>query len=57
MNSRRTLGVASLCLALGIGVGCKAPAQTVARAGDVSEARGGLGIRSGDELAVERAHV
>jgi len=39
MNSRRTLGVASLCLALGIGVGCKAPAQTVARAGDVSEAR------------------
>src|SRR4029077_20610961 len=39
MNSRRTLGVASLYLALGIGVGCKAPAQTVARAGDVSEAR------------------
>jgi quinohemoprotein ethanol dehydrogenase len=39
MNSRRSLGVASLCLALGIGVGCKAPAQTEAKAGDVSEAR------------------
>ena len=39
MNSLRTLGVASLCLALGINAGCKAPAETAAKAGDVTEAR------------------
>src|SRR5258708_9983839 len=38
MKTLRVLGVAGACLALGIGAGCKAPAQT-AKAGDVSEAR------------------
>src|SRR6266849_5363288 len=39
MDSLRTLGVASLSLTLGIGAGCKAPEQTAAKAGDVTEAR------------------
>jgi quinohemoprotein ethanol dehydrogenase len=39
MNSLFTLGVANLCLALGVSAGCKAPAETVAKAGDVTEAR------------------
>src|SRR5258707_15113465 len=39
MTTLRVLGVAGACLALGIGVGCKAPAETAAKAGDVTEAR------------------
>src|SRR6266481_5135846 len=39
MNSLGPLGVASLCLALGISAGCKAPAETAAKAGDVTAAR------------------
>jgi len=39
MKILRVLGVASACLAFGIGVGCKAPAETAAKAGDVNEAR------------------
>ena len=39
MNSLFTLGVANLCIALGVSAGCKAPAETVAKAGDVTEAR------------------
>ncbi len=39
MKTLRVLGVAGACFALGIGVGCKAPAQTTAKAGDVTEAR------------------
>src|SRR5258708_27585061 len=39
MNSPGPLGVASLCLALGISAGCKAPAETAAKAGDVTAAR------------------
>jgi quinohemoprotein ethanol dehydrogenase len=39
MNALRTLGVASLWLALGISAGCKAPARAAATAGDVTEAR------------------
>src|SRR5258708_5784972 len=39
MKTLRVLGVAGACLALGIGVGCKAPAETAAKAGDVTEAR------------------
>jgi quinohemoprotein ethanol dehydrogenase len=39
LNSLFTLGVANLCLALGVSAGCKAPAETVAKAGDVTEAR------------------
>jgi quinohemoprotein ethanol dehydrogenase len=39
MDTLRTLGVASLCLTLGISAGCKAPEQTAAKAGDVTEAR------------------
>src|SRR5260370_37146175 len=40
MDTLRTLGVASLCLTLGISAGCKAPAETAAKPGDVTEARG-----------------
>src|SRR5260221_4409579 len=39
MKTLRVLGVAGACLALGIGVGCKAPAEPAAKAGDVTEAR------------------
>src|SRR5216684_2832098 len=39
MKTLPVLGVAGACFALGIGVGCKAPAQTTAKAGDVTEAR------------------
>src|SRR5258707_9030004 len=39
MNSLGPLGVASLWLALGISAGCKAPAETGAKAGDVTAAR------------------
>jgi quinohemoprotein ethanol dehydrogenase len=40
MKTLRVLGVASACLAFGIGVGCKAPtAETTAKPGDVTEAR------------------
>src|SRR5258707_3496040 len=39
MNSLGPLGVASLCLALGISAGCKAPVETAAKAGDVTAAR------------------
>jgi quinohemoprotein ethanol dehydrogenase len=39
MKTSRVLGVASACIALLIGVGCKAPEQTAAKAGDVTEAR------------------
>jgi quinohemoprotein ethanol dehydrogenase len=39
MKTLRVLGVAGACLALGIGVGCEAPAETAAKAGDVTEAR------------------
>ena len=39
MKTLRVLGVAGACLALGIGAGCKAPAETAAKAGDVTEAR------------------
>src|SRR5260370_29245425 len=39
MTTLRVLGVAGACLALGMGVGCKAPAETAAKAGDVTEAR------------------
>src|SRR5260370_3869047 len=39
MDTLRTLGVASLYLTLGIIAGCKAPEQTAAKAGDVTEAR------------------
>src|SRR5207237_6684511 len=33
------LGVAGACLGFGIGIGCKAPAETAVKAGDVTEAR------------------
>src|SRR5712664_209797 len=39
MNSLGPLGVASLCLALGISAGCKAPAETATKPGDVTESR------------------
>src|SRR5258707_11297322 len=39
MTTLRVLGVAGAWLAVGIGVGCKAPAETAAKAGDVTEAR------------------
>ena len=39
MNSRCFLGVASLCLAIGAVGGCKAPAETAVKAGDVTEVR------------------
>jgi quinohemoprotein ethanol dehydrogenase len=39
MNSAYRLGVATLCLAIRALGGCKAPAETVTRAGDVTEAR------------------
>src|SRR5260221_3626146 len=39
MNSLGPLGVASLCFALGISAGCKAPAETAAKGGDVTAAR------------------
>lgn len=37
MKTSRVLGVAVACLAFGMGVGCKTPAQTVMKAGDVTE--------------------
>ncbi len=39
MKTLRVFSAAGACLALGIGAGCKAPAETAARAGDVTEAR------------------
>jgi quinohemoprotein ethanol dehydrogenase len=39
MKTLRLLGVASAYLALGSGVGCRAPAETAVKAGDVTEAR------------------
>jgi quinohemoprotein ethanol dehydrogenase len=39
MKKLRVLGAAGACLAFGMGVGCKAPAETAAKAGDVTEAR------------------
>ena len=39
MKTVRVLGVASACVAFGMGAGCKAPAETAAKAGDVTEAR------------------
>jgi quinohemoprotein ethanol dehydrogenase len=39
MNSRFALGVASLCVAIAAMTGCKHPAETATKAGDVTEAR------------------
>src|SRR6267154_202288 len=39
MKILHVLGVAGACLGFGIGLGCKAPAETAVRAGDVTEAR------------------
>jgi quinohemoprotein ethanol dehydrogenase len=39
MKTLRVLSVAGACFALGIGVGCKAPAESAAKPGDVTEAR------------------
>ena len=47
MDSLRSLRVASLCLTLGISAGCKAPEQSAAKAGDVTEARVSLESAAG----------
>src|SRR5712675_3078801 len=39
MKILHVLGVAGACLGFGIGAGCKAPAETAMKAGDVTEAR------------------
>src|SRR5258707_801309 len=39
MKILHVLGVAGACLGVGIGLGCKAPAETAVKAGDVTEAR------------------
>ena len=39
MKTMGVLSVAGACLAFGVCVGCKGPAETVAKAGDVTEAR------------------
>src|SRR5712671_7707829 len=39
MKILHVLGVAGACLGFGFGLGCKAPAETAVKVGDVTEAR------------------
>src|SRR5579864_9314929 len=47
MEPWRIWGVGVVCIAMGLGSGCKAPAETAPRVGDVTEAR----VRSQEEVA------
>src|SRR5579864_2758012 len=47
MEPWRIWGVGVVCIAMGLGSGCEAPAETAPRVGDVTEAR----VRSQEEVA------